>query len=91
MRLDLPRVQKCYLYYLDAQSACPWQPNAAHGLDVASGLSRAETAMLGAALAAVPEASIELGLGQNITTRNRTAGFSLWLHLPGQAILSTHF
>ena len=29
---------------------------------------------------------IWVGMGQNKPTRNRTAGFSLWLHLSGQAI-----
>ena len=31
-----------------------------------------------------------LGMGQHVGTRNRTAGFSRWFHLPGQAILGTH-
>ena len=26
---------------------------------------------------------LEIGVGQNLTTRNRTAGFSPWFHLPG--------
>ena len=34
---------------------------------------------------------IYLGMGQNLATRNWTAGFSPWLHLPGQPILGTHY
>ena len=35
--------------------------------------------------------STQLGVGQNSSTRNWTAGFSLWFHLPGKPILGTDF
>ena len=33
----------------------------------------------------------QMGMGQNYITRNWTAGFSLWFHLPGQGILDACF